>query len=184
MNIIQTELAGVVIIELRSFKDSRGYFFEIFQAERYSQYGLPTQFVQDNFSRSSKNVIRGLHYQLERPQGKLVCVTQGQVLDVVVDVRVGSPTFGKSIAVELSDQNFRQLYIPPGFAHGFCVLSERADFIYKCTDYYYPAGERGILWNDPDLQIPWPIKDPILSEKDAIFPCLKDIQTDQLPHKL
>jgi len=181
MNVIETELPGVLIVELRAFKDPRGYFFEIFQTERYQQAGLPVQFVQDNFSRSNQKVIRGLHYQLERPQGKLVCVTQGHVLDVIVDVRFGSATFGKAITVELSDQNFRQLYIPPGFAHGFCVLSERADFIYKCTDYYYPAGERGILWNDPDLQIAWPIEDPILSEKDKELLPLKEIAKDQLP---
>lgn len=181
MKLIETALPGVLIIELRAFQDTRGYFFEIFQTERYQQAGLLTQFVQDNFSRSNHQVIRGLHYQLKRPQGKLVCVTQGHVLDVVVDVRVGSATFGKAITVELSDQNFRQLYIPPGFAHGFCVLSEHADFIYKCTDYYYPAGERGILWNDPDLQIPWPIKDPILSDKDKELLPLKAIPKDQLP---
>ncbi len=181
MNIVPTELPGVLIIELRAFKDPRGYFFEFFQAERYQQHGLPAQFVQDNFSRSSKNVLRGLHYQIERPQGKLVCVTYGQVLDVIVDVRSDSATFGKAITVELSDQNFRQVYIPPGFAHGFCVLSEWADFVYKCTDYYYPAGERGVYWNDPDLQIPWPVLDPILSEKDAVFSCLKEIPEDQLP---
>lgn len=182
MNIIATELPGVQIIELRAFHDTRGYFFELFQLGRFEQHGLPTQFVQDNFSRSKKNVLRGLHYQLQRPQGKLVCVTHGRALDVVVDIRINSPTFGKSITIELSDQNFRQVYIPPGFAHGFCVLSEWADFIYKCTDYYYPAGERGIIWNDPDLQIPWPVQDPIISEKDAIFSCLKDIPKDQLPH--
>lgn len=181
MNIIPTELPGVLMIELSVFKDPRGYFFEMFQAKRYQQHGLPTQFVQDNFSRSSKNVLRGLHYQLERPQGKLVCVTHGHVLDVIVDVRLGSSTFGKAMTIELSDQNFRQVYIPPGFAHGFCVLSEWADFVYKCTDYYYPAGERGILWNDPDLQISWPVKHPILSEKDAMFPHLKEIASDQLP---
>ncbi len=183
MNIIQTELPGVLILELRAFHDTRGYFFENFQAERYQQHGLPTQFVQDNVSHSRKNVLRGLHYQLEHPQGKLVCVTQGHVLDVIVDVRLDSPTFGKAISVELSDQNLLQVYIPPGFAHGFCVLSERADFIYKCTDYYYPAGERGIYWNDPDLQITWPVQDPILSEKDAVFPCLKEIPEDQLPRE-
>ena len=181
MNLIETELPGVLIIEPRIFPDSRGHFFETFQSERYQQYGLPKQFVQDNFSRSMKNVVRGLHYQLERPQGKLVCVTHGRVLDVVVDVRLGSATFGKAITVELNDQNFRQVYMPPGFAHGFCVLSEWADFIYKCTDYYYPAGERGIYWNDPDLQISWPIETPILSEKDTVFPCLKDISEIQLP---
>lgn len=181
MNITQTELPGVVMIELRAFHDSRGYFFEIFQGERYQQHDIPGHFVQDNFSRSGKNVLRGLHYQLEHPQGKLVLVTYGHVLDVIVDVRTGSPTFGKAITIELSDQNLRQVYIPPGFAHGFCVLSERADFIYKCTDYYYPAGERGIYWNDPALQISWPVQEPVLSAKDNVYPCLREVAEDQLP---
>jgi dTDP-4-dehydrorhamnose 3,5-epimerase len=181
MHIISTQLPDVLIIEPQIFHDARGAFFEVFQAERYQQQGVPAQFVQDNFSHSNKNVVRGLHYQLEHPQGKLVCVTNGHVLDVIVDIRLGSPTFGQAITIELSDKNLRQVYIPPGFAHGFCVLSERADFLYKCTDYYYPASERGIYWNDPDLKIAWPVRDPILSEKDAVFPCLKDVSEDQLP---
>jgi dTDP-4-dehydrorhamnose 3,5-epimerase len=181
MNVLMTELPGVLIIEPRVFPDSRGCFFETFQAERYQQQGIPARFVQDNFSRSTQHVVRGLHYQLEHPQGKLVFVTYGRVLDIVVDVRWDSPTFGKAITIELNDQQARQVYIPPGFAHGFCVLSERADFIYKCTDYYYPAGERGILWNDPDLAIAWPVPEPILSIKDAVYPRLKDIAKDQLP---
>ncbi|MCD6038643.1 MAG: dTDP-4-dehydrorhamnose 3,5-epimerase [Gammaproteobacteria bacterium] len=184
MNIVQTELSGVVIIELRAFQDVRGYFFELFQAKRYQQQGLETRFVQDNCSRSSKNVLRGLHYQLKHPQGKLIYVTRGQVLDVIVDVRVGSPTFGKAITIELSEKNFRQVYIPPGFAHGFYVFSEWADFIYKCTAYYSPQDEYGLRWNDPDLHIAWPIKHPIVSEKDAIHPYLKDIPKDQLPRFL
>lgn len=181
MNQIHTALPGVVIIELRAFHDARGYFFEILQEERYQQHGIPGHFVQDNFSRSSKNVVRGLHYQLEQPQGKLVFVTRGHVLDVIVDVRIGSPTFGQAITVELSDQNLRQVYIPPGFAHGFCVLSEWADFIYKCTDYYCPAGERGIAWNDPALHIPWPVQEPVLSAKDSVYPRLQEVAVDQLP---
>ncbi len=181
MRVVSTELPGVLIIELHAFHDPRGYFFEIFQEERYQQHGIPERFVQDNFSSSSQHVLRGLHYQVEHPQGKLVFVMRGHVLDVIVDVRLGSPTFGKAITIELSDQNLRQVYIPPGFAHGFCVLSEWADFVYKCTDYYHPAGERGIRWNDPDLHIPWPVQDPILSAKDAVLPRLRDIGEDQLP---
>lgn len=179
MNVIETELPGVVIIEPKVFGDSRGFFFESFQAERYAAHGIPA-FVQDNVSRSQKGVLRGLHYQLEKPQGKLVYVLTGAVLDVAVDIRVGSPTFGRAVWVELNDTNHRQLYIPPGFAHGFCVLSDTADFFYKCTDYYYPAAERSILWNDPALQIPWPIKDPILSAKDQVGLLLNEVTQDNL----
>lgn len=181
MQVIKTELAGLLIIEPRVFSDSRGFFYESFQAERYQQHGIPTQFVQDNISHSEKNVVRGLHYQLERPQGKLVMVTYGAVLDIAVDIRRESTTFGKFVCVELNEENHRQLYIPPGFAHGFCVLSETAGFLYKCTDYYHPPSERGICWNDPDLQIPWPIKNPVLSGKDLEYPTLKQIDQSQLP---
>jgi dTDP-4-dehydrorhamnose 3,5-epimerase len=182
MKITETILPGVLIIEPRTFHDDRGYFYETFHAERYEQYGIKEKFVQDNFSSSTKNVVRGLHYQMEHAQGKLVFVTYGQVLDVIVDIRVGSATFGKAITVDLNDQNNRQVYIPPGLAHGFCVLSETANFLYKCTDFYYPASEFGLRWDDPDLQIEWPdIKTPILSAKDAVYPCLKDIPESQLP---
>jgi dTDP-4-dehydrorhamnose 3,5-epimerase len=181
MNIIKTLLPGVVIIERDVFKDSRGHFIETFQADRYQQHGLPTHFVQDNFSYSYQNVLRGLHYQLQHPQGKLVSVTHGKVLDIIVDIRIDSPTFGKSITVEISDQNCRQVYIPVGFAHGFCVLSEYAGFIYKCTDYYHPDDEHGVCWHDPDLEISLPIDAPILSKKDAVLPRLKNIPENQLP---
>jgi dTDP-4-dehydrorhamnose 3,5-epimerase len=182
MKVIETELPGVLIIEPRIFHDTRGYFYETFHADRYQSCGIKETFVQDNFSRSKKNVVRGLHYQREHAQGKLVFVTYGQVFDVVVDIRSDSPAFGKAITVELSDQNNRQVYIPPGLAHGFCVLSERADFLYKCTDFYYPASEFGVCWNDPDLKISWPvIEESILSPKDAVYPQLKDIPKDQLP---
>lgn len=180
MNIVKMALQDVLLIEPKTFDDQRGYFFESFQKERYEAIGLPT-FVQDNVSRSKKNVVRGLHYQLERPQGKLVYVTKGAVMDVVVDIRKSSPTFGEAISIELNDQNHYQLYIPPGFAHGFCVLSEEADFIYKCTDYYYPAGERGILWNDPSLGIIWPVATPLVSSKDTIYPLLAEVANNELP---
>jgi dTDP-4-dehydrorhamnose 3,5-epimerase len=182
MKVIETILPGVLIIEPRVFHDTRGYFYETFHADRYQEYGIKERFVQDNFSRSVKNVVRGLHYQMEHAQGKLVSVTYGQVLDVVVDIRTGSPAFGKVITIDLSDQNNRQVYIPKGLAHGYCVLSERADFLYKCTDFYCPESEHGLYWNDPDLHIPWPvIKEPILSPKDSIYPRLKEISQDQLP---
>lgn len=182
MKVLETELPGVLIIEPHIFNDARGYFYETFQAERYAQHGIKENFVQDNFSSSVKNTVRGLHYQLEHAQGKLVFVTRGHVLDVIVDIRVGSPAFGKAITIDLSEDNHRQVYIPQGLAHGFCVLSEHANFLYKCTDYYYPAAEFGVCWNDPDLQIAWPaIANPLLSPKDALYPRLKDIDKAQLP---
>jgi dTDP-4-dehydrorhamnose 3,5-epimerase len=181
MKILKTKLDGVLIIEPTVFPDGRGYFYESFHETRYVETGIPSQFVQDNFSHSVKDVIRGLHYQLERPQGKLILVSTGRILDVIVDIRRHSKTFGKSLTIELSAENPRQVYIPPGFAHGFCVLSENANVTYKCSDYYHPASERGILWNDPSLNIPWPTKDPILSPKDAIYPLLKDVSSDHLP---
>jgi len=181
MKISKTELSGVLIIEPSVFPDGRGFFYESFHTNRYVEKGIPSQFVQENFSHSIKNVIRGLHYQLERPQGKLIVVSTGCILDVIVDIRRNSPTFGKSITIELSSEIPRQVYIPPGFAHGFCVLSENANVMYKCSDYYHPASERGIFWNDPSLNIAWPTKKPILSPKDAIYPLLKDISYDQLP---
>ncbi len=175
MNIIEAPLAGLLIIEPKVFTDNRGYFYENFQQKRYAEYGIPP-FVQDNMSRSTCNVIRGLHYQLPHPQGKLVWVTRGHVWDVSVDLRVTSPTFGQWFSITLSDENHTQLYIPPGFAHGFCVLSNVADFHYKCTDYYHPNAERGIIWNDAQLNIPWPVKNPILSAKDIEYPSLQETE--------
>jgi dTDP-4-dehydrorhamnose 3,5-epimerase len=147
---------------------------EMFHAARYAEAGIPGSFVQDNFSRSVKGTLRGLHYQEPNAQGKLVQVLAGAVFDVAVDIRRGSPHFGKWVGVELSADHPRQLWVPPGFAHGFCVLSERADFHYKCTGFYAPASERGIAWNDPDLGIPWPVTSPLLSPKDSGAPRLKD----------
>lgn len=167
MDIQQTEFPGLVIITPRVFSDDRGFFKETFQQERYEQAGIPGPFVQDNHSRSSAGILRGLHFQIQRPQAKLVFAVEGEILDVCVDLRKNSPTFGKSISVLLSAENHKQLFVPAGFAHGFYVLSPRADFMYKCTDYYFPEYERTLLWNDPALEIEWPLSgEPILSEKD------------------
>jgi dTDP-4-dehydrorhamnose 3,5-epimerase len=174
MKVIQTELPGVLLLEPKVFGDARGFFFEAYHAGRYAEAGIPATFVQDNVSRSVRGTLRGLHFQEPHAQGKLVQVLAGAVYDVAVDVRRGSPHFGRWVAYELSADNKRQLWIPPGFAHGFCVVSESADFSYKCTDFYAPPCERGVLWNDPDLAIPWPVQTPLLSAKDAQAPRLAD----------
>lgn len=177
MKVIQTKLKDCVIIEPKVFGDERGFFLETFQAERYAaQAGINLPFVQDNYSRSSRGVLRGLHFQIKKPQGKLVRVVQGEVYDVAVDIRQGSTTFGQWEGVILSEENKIQFWIPPGFAHGFLVLSETADFEYKCTDYYDASDEGSILWNDPDLNIPWQIDDPYLSDKDAKAEKLVDLE--------
>ncbi len=167
MNIIPTELQGLIVIEPKSFGDARGFFFESYQHERYHSAGIVAEFAQDNVSRSCRGTLRGLHYQLAQPQGKLVFVTRGEVFDVAVDLRRHSPTFGRWFGAILNDENHRQIYVPPGFAHGFCVTSESADFCYKCTSYYNPSDERTLLWNDPAIGIDWPALDHrILSAKD------------------
>src|SRR5579862_8015556 len=166
MKIIDTDLPEVVAVEPKIFGDQRGFFLEHFQTERYRVLGAAGPFVQDNLSRSSKGVLRGLHLQNPKPQGKLVSVIRGRVLDIAVDVRVGSPTFGRHVAVELGDDHFRQLWIPRGFAHGFVVLSESADFFYKCDELYSPADEITIRWNDPQLNIDWRTSNPSLSARD------------------
>jgi dTDP-4-dehydrorhamnose 3,5-epimerase len=176
MNVVKTKLHDCVIIEPKVFGDERGFFLETFQAERYgAQAGITLPFLQDNHSRSSKGVLRGLHFQINKPQGKLVRVVKGKVYDVAVDIRKGSLTYGQWEAVILSEENKIQFWVPPGFAHGFLVLSETADFEYKCTDYYDPSDEGSISWNDPDLNIPWPIDNPKLSEKDANAKKLADL---------
>jgi dTDP-4-dehydrorhamnose 3,5-epimerase len=175
MKIIKTDLPDVLVVEPKIFADQRGFFFEHFQMERYRPFGAGGPFVQDNLSRSSQGVLRGLHLQNPRPQGKLVGVMRGRVLDVAVDVRVGSPTFGRHVAVELGDDNFRQLWIPRGFAHGFRVLSESADFFYKCDELYSPSDEITIRWDDPQLNIDWRTSNPSLSARDAAAALLKDI---------
>ena len=182
MNIKETGLKGVLILEPDVFPDERGFFLETFNSARYQDAGICVNFVQDNVSFSKKGVLRGLHFQHPQSQGKLVQVLSGQVFDVAVDIRIGSPTFGQWESFELSDANHRQIYIPPGFAHGYCVISETAIFSYKCTDFYNPATEGGIIWNDPELNIDWPIREPILSPKDAGYPRVKDIPRENLPH--
>jgi dTDP-4-dehydrorhamnose 3,5-epimerase len=181
MNRIETEIPGVVILEPKVFGDARGFFMETYSADRYRQAGIGGPFVQDNISVSQKGVLRGLHFQNPNPQAKLVEVLQGEVFDVAVDIRRGSPTFGKWIGATLSDQNHRQFFVPAGFAHGFCVLSEMAMFHYKCSDYYAPASEGGIAWNDPDIGIDWPIKNPTLSSKDLAYGRLKDFPAQKFP---
>ena len=176
MKITTTALPGVLIIEPKAFGDARGFFLETFQSERYAKAGITLPFVQDNYSRSQRGVLRGLHLQSNRPQGKLVSVSRGSVFDVAVDIDPQSATFGQYVGVELSDDNHLQLWIPPGYAHGFCVLSEVADFQYKCTDFYYPEDEAGIIWNDPDVNIAWPLDNPLLSEKDQKLPRLRELK--------
>ena len=175
MKVIETALPCVLIIEPKAFGDHRGFFLETFQVERYREAGITLPFVQDNHSRSQRGVLRGLHFQKTRPQGKLVSVSRGAVYDVAVDIDPASATYGQFVGVELNDDNHRQMWIPPGYAHGFCVLSEVADFQYKCTDFYFPADEGGLLWNDPDVGIPWPITEPQLSAKDIDNPRLRDL---------
>ncbi len=175
MKVVDTTLPGVRIIEPRVFGDARGWFLESFSARRYREAaGIDLDFVQDNISHSTHGVLRGLHFQRSRPQGKLIQVTEGAVFDVAVDIDPRSATFGRHVAVELSADNRRQIWIPPGYAHGFCVISDAATFQYKCTDYYDPADEAGIAWNCPDLAINWPVQEPTLSDKDRQHPRLKE----------
>ena len=174
MQVRETDLPGVLIIEPRVFGDERGFFLETFSTERYLAHDIGP-FVQDNWSRSRRGVLRGLHYQLQQTQGKLVQVMRGEIFDVAVDLRRSSPTFGRWAGATLSEQNKRQFWVPPGFAHGFVVLSDEADFVYKCTDYYAPAHERTLMWNDPAVGIKWPVEiEPQLSEKDAAGSPLSD----------
>jgi dTDP-4-dehydrorhamnose 3,5-epimerase len=174
MNIIKTKIPDVLLIEPKVFGDERGFFLESFHAQRYAEAGIPGPFVQDNHSHSARGVLRGLHFQKHYPQGKLVYVTQGSVFDVAVDIRRDSPTFKQWVGVTLTADRHQQFYVPAGFAHGFCVLSEMADFHYKCTDYYHPEDEGSLRWNDPDIGIVWPISQPTLSNKDANAPYLKN----------
>ena len=181
MKFIETKIPGVLLIEPDIHRDARGFFLESWNLDRYAAAGLPARFVQDNLSRSSRGVLRGLHYQEPFPQGKLLTVLHGEVFDVAVDIRVGSPTFGQSVGVTLSADDPRYIYIPEGCAHGFAVTSETCLFAYKCTDYYRPQCEAGLRWDDPDLGIAWPIEAPALSAKDRAAPRLRDIPADGLP---
>ena len=177
----ETPLPGVIVLEPRVFEDDRGFFMETYHGDKYATAGLQKPFVQDNLSHSRRFTLRGLHYQLQHPQAKLVYVVTGEIFDIAVDIRRGSPAFGKWTGTLLSAENRRQLYVPEDFAHGFCVLSETADVIYKCTDLYAPGDDYGILWSDPVLNIDWPIDRPILSEKDARNRVLKDVPKGRLP---
>lgn len=182
MKVVPGEIPGILLVEPKVFGDDRGHFFESFNERAWREAtGLDVRFVQDNQSRSVRGVLRGLHYQVVKPQGKLVRVLSGEVFDVAVDLRRGSPTFGKWTGALLSGDNRRQMWIPEGFAHGFCVTSDRADFFYKCTDYYHREGERGIAWNDPLVGIRWPVSRPILSDRDTRYPSLADLPAEDLP---
>lgn len=181
VNVIETTLPGVLIIAPRVFGDARGFFMEAWNRSRYSEHGIPSDFVQDNLSRSSRGVLRGLHYQNPNTQGKLVYVLEGEVYDVALDVRAGSPTFGKWTAATLSAENRQQVWIPSGFAHGFCVTSESALFAYKCTDIYNPSAEVTVRWDDPALDIDWPVAAPTVSEKDRAGLALREIAAERLP---
>ena len=172
MNVDSTPIPGLLLITPRVFSDARGFFLETFHAEKYAAHGVAGPFVQDNWSHSVKDTLRGLHFQNPNAQGKLVCVTRGAVFDVAVDVRVGSAHFGKWYGCELSESNRKQLWVPPGFAHGFCCLSDETDFLYKCTALYSPASEHSVLWNDPAIGIDWPTRQPLLSKKDLEAPLL------------
>jgi dTDP-4-dehydrorhamnose 3,5-epimerase len=181
MNVRESSLPGVLVIEPRIFTDERGYFLELWNAARYRDAGIPHAFIQDNLSFSTRGVLRGLHVQQPFPQGKLVFALSGEIFDVAVDVRVGSPAFGKWFGISLSATNCRQLYIPPGLAHGFCVLSDSAHVAYKCTDRYSPQAEHAIRWDDPDIGIEWPVSVPILSPKDQSAGLLRDLDPTRLP---
>jgi dTDP-4-dehydrorhamnose 3,5-epimerase len=181
MKKIETTLDGVVVIEPAVFKDERGFFFESYQEMKFAEIGIRDRFVQDNHAKSVKGALRGLHYQIARPQSKLCRVIQGEVLDVVVDIRRGSPTFGQHTSVVLSAENMKQIYVPAGFAHGYVVMSETAEFLYKCSDFYFPEYERGVIWNDPKIGIDWRAQNPMLSAKDRANPELSKIPLDELP---
>jgi dTDP-4-dehydrorhamnose 3,5-epimerase len=181
MIVRDTRLPGVVVVEPAVFRDDRGYLTEVWSQRRYDDAGLDVRFVQDNLSSSRRGVLRGLHYQWPASQGKLVSVLHGEVFDVAVDIRPDSPTYRQWVGVTLSSENHHQIYIPPGFAHGFAVLSERALVLYKCTDYYTPNDEGSVRWDDPAIGIGWPIADPILAPKDAAAPLLADVPANRLP---
>jgi dTDP-4-dehydrorhamnose 3,5-epimerase len=182
MHIEQAGMAGLLIIEPASFRDERGFFLETFQLPRYRAAGIEDDFVQDNHSRSAKNVLRGLHFQVKRPQAQIVTVIRGTIFDVAVDLRRGSATFGRWFGTKLGEEGPRQLYMAPGFAHGFCVLSDSADLHYKVSSLYDPCDEGGLVWDDPDLGIQWPVRTPIVSKRDSAYPRFYELSSDRLPH--
>jgi dTDP-4-dehydrorhamnose 3,5-epimerase len=184
MKVTDTTIEGAYLIELDVYGDERGFFLESYQHRRYADHGLDVDFVQDNRSFSMRGVLRGLHYQVNRPVGHLVYVTHGTIFDVGVDLRAGSPSFGRHFGYMLRAENNQQLFFPAGVAHGFCTLGEENEILYKCTDYYDPDDEAGLLWNDPDIGIEWPISDPVIKERDAAFPRLADIAPENLPRVL
>lgn len=172
----------MLLLRPQVHEDARGFFFESYHQAKLADLGIREAFVQDNHSKSCRNTLRGLHYQLKHPQAKLCRVVQGEVLDVAVDIRAGSPHFGHWVSAVLSAENKQQIFIPPGFAHGFAVLSDTAEFLYKCSEFYHPEDERGVLWKDPELAIEWKVVEPLLSSKDKSFSCLRDLPRDLLPH--
>jgi dTDP-4-dehydrorhamnose 3,5-epimerase len=176
VKVTKTKLPGVVVIEPEVLLDKRGFFKETFRTDRYNDVGITLPFIQENYSRSQKGVLRGLHLQKSKPQGKLISCSLGCIYDVAVDINPKSKTFGNYVGVELSEQNHLQFWIPPGYAHGFCVLSKYADLNYKCTNFYFPEDEGGLIWNDPEVAIDWPIKSPLLSKKDKLLPSLNEIK--------
>ncbi|MGB6549473.1 MAG: dTDP-4-dehydrorhamnose 3,5-epimerase [Xanthobacteraceae bacterium] len=182
MRVERTELSGLLLIEPRCFRDERGFFLESFQAERYRDTGIAEVFVQDNHSRSRRGVLRGLHFQVKRPQAQIVTVMRGRIFDVAVDLRPGSATFGRWRGVELSEDGPRQLYMAPGLAHGYCVLSDFADLHYKVSEIYDESDEGGVVWNDPQIGIRWPIENPMISGRDRSYPLLRELEHEQLPH--
>ncbi|MGH8544930.1 MAG: dTDP-4-dehydrorhamnose 3,5-epimerase [Gammaproteobacteria bacterium] len=184
MNVTELDLPGVLLLEPKVFGDKRGFFLETWQSRRYAEAGMPEHFVQDNLSKSRHGVLRGLHYQIQRPQGKLVSVIEGEVFDVAADIDPESATFGRWVGARLSGDNKRQLYVPPGYAHGFCVLSDAAYFAYKCTEYYAPELERGVRWDDPLLSIDWPVEEPIVNERDAAWPTLEEAGREEFPAEI
>ena len=181
MRRIETPLPGAYLIEPTVFSDERGFFFESYHEAKYAEMGIPARFVQDNHAKSGRGTLRGLHYQINRPQAKLCRVVQGEVLDIIVDIRRGSPNFGRHERAVLSGENKRQLYVPPGFAHGYLVLSDTAEFLYKCSQLYVPEWDRGIAWNDPEIGVAWGIENPVLSEKDKRHPKLSEVLPADLP---
>jgi dTDP-4-dehydrorhamnose 3,5-epimerase len=183
LEFVKTDLPGVVLVEPEVHGDERGFFLETYHEQRYRDGGIGERFVQDNHSRSSRGILRGLHGQSPQAQGKLVRVIEGEIFDVAVDVRLGSPSYGQFVSAVLSAENFRQMYVPPGMVHGFAVISEVAQVEYKCSDFYRPEQEFSVRWDDPELAIPWPISDPVLSEKDRDAPLLREVRNRLLPYR-